>query len=226
LSFLGYVFIKCCSWGFLRDVVVLSVNLSAAMWYPFVRWFKPSLALPQLKVNSVSDLDFKRLYKLGFRGVCFDKDNTLALPYSDGICSSVENAFNCAVSVFGFDFVKVLSNTAGTFDDKNNHWARAIEEDWGVEVIRHWIKKPGCVRAVRDAFCSVGCDSVLCVGDRMFSDIVLGNRLSMGCVLVDPLSWGSEIGVAVRAQSHEHSLFKKYEAKGLCAKPHNLLSQY
>lgn len=207
-------------------MLVLSLNCSAAVWYAFVRLFQPSLALPHLKVDSVSDLDFKRLHKLGFRGVCFDKDNTLSLPYSDEIHPSVEQAFNCAVSTFGFDFVKVLSNTAGTFDDKNNHWAKAIEQDWGVEVIRHWVKKPGCRRAVRDAFSSVGCESVLCVGDRLFSDMVLGNRLGMGCVLVDPLSWGSEVGLAVRAQSHEHSLLQKYRDKGFCTKPHGLFSKY
>ena len=210
---------------FFCAVVMLSLNVSAALWYPLVRWAIPHLALPHMRVGCVADLDFEKLYELGFRGVCFDKDNTLSIPYSFELDSSIEKKFNTACSVFGLDFVKVVSNTAGTLDDKNGLWQQQIEEDWGVEVICHKIKKPGCVKAVRHAFGSVKCESVLCVGDRLFSDMVLGNRLGMGCVLVDPLSWGSEVGVAVRAQSHEHKLLEKWTSKGLSAPLHPLFGE-
>ncbi len=213
-----------CCWVFiLCGVVMLSLNLSAAVWYPFVRWARPYLALPHMRVCSVADLDFEQLYELGFRGVCFDKDNTLSLPYSFEIDDKVEKQFDEACSVFGLDFVKVLSNTAGTSDDKDGLWEKKIVEEWGVEVIHHLVKKPGCVKAVRRAFFSVGCETVLCIGDRLFSDMVIGNRLGMGCVLVDPLSWGSEVGVAVRAQSHEHKLLEKWDLKGFSAHQHPLL---
>ena len=74
----------------------------------------------------------------------FDKDNTLTKPYVKAYHSpKLEEAILSRCSeVFGLDQIAILSNSAGSRDDKNHKEAKSVEQSLGLKVIRHELKKP------------------------------------------------------------------------------------
>lgn len=74
--------------------------------------------------------------------VCFDKDNTLTLPYDDHVNPLVQNALDECIRTFGDTNVAVLSNSAGSSDDAPEYKTAARLEQalCGIKVIRHGSK--------------------------------------------------------------------------------------
>lgn len=70
------------------------------------------LAVPHISVKDIRWIDWVELEKRGFKGVVFDKDNTLTLPYSLALWPPLESSLDSCKSVFG-DNVAVFSNSAG-----------------------------------------------------------------------------------------------------------------
>lgn len=73
---------------------------------------RPELALPHLDVPSIAALRWDRLAAHGYRGVVFDKDNTLTLPYDLSVHDSVASSLRECLQCFG-DNVVIFSNSAG-----------------------------------------------------------------------------------------------------------------
>lgn len=72
------------------------------------------LALPPVSVRDVTYIDWTELHKRGFKGVVFDKDNTITVPYSFKLWGPLESSIQHCKSVFGNN-VAVFSNSAGNF---------------------------------------------------------------------------------------------------------------
>eukprot|EP00981_Chlorochromonas_danica_P012875 scaffold5514_cov166-Ochromonas_danica.AAC.9 len=90
--------------------------------------------------------------------------------------------------------VAILSNSAGSCDDVDLSMAKEAEEATGLEVIRHKVKKPGCLQEVIDHFQARNKEPItpaqICVvGDRLMTDVVFANVNGMKSVLVGPLSY-------------------------------------
>lgn len=73
------------------------------------------LALPHLSVRDIRSIDWRDLKSRGFKGVVFDKDNTLTAPYSNSLWPSLSNSLDDCKLVFQGN-VAILSNSAGAFD--------------------------------------------------------------------------------------------------------------
>lgn len=75
----------------------------------------------------------------GFKGVIFDKDNTLTHPYKYNLDINCKRALENCLEVFGPDKVAIFSNTAGNYNDKLNNYveAKEVENRLGLKVIRH-----------------------------------------------------------------------------------------
>ncbi|KAF9625015.1 hypothetical protein IFM89_017064 [Coptis chinensis] len=87
--------------------------------------------------TDVGSNSVRQLEKRGFKGVVFDKDNTLTLPYSLALWPPLESSLDSCKSVFG-DNVAVFSNSAGLSQyDANGSKARTLEQSIGIHVIRH-----------------------------------------------------------------------------------------
>jgi phosphatidylglycerophosphatase GEP4 len=85
----------------------------------------PSLAIPQLSVHSLAQVDWRTLRdSLGVTAVVLDKDNTLTLPYARVLHPSVEAALRDCKQVFGDSAVVMYSNSAGSPDDKDHAEAK------------------------------------------------------------------------------------------------------
>ena len=156
---------------------------------------QPALRVPRLHVESIAKVPWEKLKReRDIRAIVLDKDNTFTAPYELTVHSSVKAAMDGMIKVFGHDRIAVLSNSAGTRDDKDYVEAKVVEEAIGLKVIIHDEKKPGGgPDAVLDHFRAVKgnelrCDHVAMVGDRLLTDVVYGNLNGMYTILVDPIT--------------------------------------
>lgn len=72
------------------------------------------LALPHVAVRDIRCIDWNELHRRGFKGVVFDKDNTITAPYSLTLWPPLEPSIEQCKDVFGPD-IAVFSNSAGNF---------------------------------------------------------------------------------------------------------------
>ncbi|XP_041005340.1 phosphatidylglycerophosphate phosphatase 1, chloroplastic/mitochondrial isoform X1 [Juglans microcarpa x Juglans regia] len=189
------------------------------------------MALPHVSVPDIRYIDWIELHRRGFKGVVFDKDNTLTAPYSlklwGPLCSSLE----LCKSVFGPE-IAVFSNSAGLYEyDIDGSKARELEGVIGIKVIMHTsiccaleVKKPaGRAEEIENHF---GCKSsqLIMVGDRPFTDIVYGNRNGFLTILTEPLSLAEEPFIVRQVRKLETALVKHWFRRGLKPTSHILLS--
>ena len=74
---------------------------------------EPRLALPHVSVQDIRWLDWAELRGAGFRGVVFDKDNTLTAPYAPALWPPLAAAFDQCRAAFPPGALAIYSNSAG-----------------------------------------------------------------------------------------------------------------
>lgn len=154
---------------------------------------QPSMLIPHYHINSIRDLDLDHLKASGVQCVVFDKDNTLSYCYADELHPDAVPVVNKAKLLFS-NKVAILSNSVGSQDDAGFLMAQQTERTTGLPVIRHLVKKPGCLDEVVGHFQALSKEPVtaaqICVvGDRLMTDVVFANTHGMRSVLVAPLSY-------------------------------------
>lgn len=142
--------------------------------------YKPQLCMPQLVIPDFSKLPIPLCFnKNRIKAVVLDKDNTFAKPYDDKVYAGYKVGWDRLRQCYPGAKLLIVSNTAGTTDDKDYKQAERIEKTIGVSVLRHSTKKPGCHKEVMEFFRENGiCDSpkeVVVVGDRLFTDVIMAN---------------------------------------------------
>ena len=189
--------LHCCSsllppYVITTTTMVQSIN-TQALWTLTSIARRPGLVVPQISVQTISDLDFGALQqKGGIRAIVLDKDNTITAPYSNEIHPKAKDGLDRALAVYGPDKVAILSNSAGTRDDADYRDAIAIEAALGIPVIRHDEKKPGGLHEVLEHFALENPAEICVVGDRLLTDVVFGNLHGMLSVHCLPLCEGPE----------------------------------
>lgn len=166
--------------------------------------FNRRMLIPTISLKSVADLDLDSLESLGIKYLVFDKDNTLSVPYGEKIHPSLDNKMNEIKSHNIYkNSAAILSNSVGSSDDEDYKDAVKCEDVFGIPVIRHKTKKPGCVNEVIHHFSNnssnnkIKSEEICMVGDRLLTDIVFGNRNNMKTVLVKPLSVVKDHPIAI-----------------------------
>ncbi|KAI0343516.1 HAD-superfamily phosphatase [Trametopsis cervina] len=154
----------------------------------------PRLVLPSVVVKDIRQLDFYELRKAGYRGAVLDKDNCLTKPHNDQLVPELKEAWQECRDVFGEGNVLIVSNSAGTRADPGGIQAESVTYHLSVPVLRHRVFKPGysCISSIRKYFTSlprpIKDEELVVIGDRIFTDIVLANRMSRRRALAPPTS--------------------------------------
>ncbi|CAA7260517.1 unnamed protein product [Cyclocybe aegerita] len=152
---------------------------------PFQLLLYPRLVIPSLLVKDIRQIDFPSLKKAGYRGAVFDKDNCLTLPHRDILVPELQNAWKSCRETFGEGNVLIVSNSAGTYLDAGGIQSESVTYHLGVPVLFHKSFKPAysCITAIRTYFSSlpnpIHDHELIVVGDRVFTDVVLANRIRM-----------------------------------------------
>ncbi len=202
--------------------MVQSVNLPAIFYTPFVRFFDKSLAIPHFSIPDINHINPRVLKDLGIEGLVFDKDNTITAPYENFLFSTIETKFREFQEVFG-DRVVIVSNSAGTRDDKDFRDAQLIEDVLGIKVLRHIWKKPAGILPVKEYF---GCEptKLAMFGDRIFTDVVFGNRYGMLTFHTTMLTDVNDNKAAAKIRKYEMPLIEKWKSEGIEAPFHSMNS--
>ena len=171
-------------------------------------------------VKNISKISPIKLKEAGFKGLVFDKDNTLTAPYVNEIYDTIKESFKEYQSIFK-DNIVIMSNSAGTRDDKNYEDAKKIEIDLGIKVLYHNRKKPGGINSVINYF---NCNprGLVMFGDRIFTDIVFGNRYGMLTVHTALLSEKRDNKNAAKVRNYELPLVKNWLDEGKKAPNHSM----
>ncbi|KIM82547.1 hypothetical protein PILCRDRAFT_70627 [Piloderma croceum F 1598] len=151
---------------------------------PFHLLVNPRLIVPHIVVKDIRQIDFRALKKAGYRGAVFDKDNCLTLPHHDTLIPELQDSWRECREVFGEGNILVVSNSAGTKQrDAGGILAESVSYHLGVPVLRHASLKPSyaCIKGIRAYFASLQAprtdSELIIVGDRIFTDVVLANRM-------------------------------------------------
>ncbi|KAK7289597.1 hypothetical protein RIF29_03348 [Crotalaria pallida] len=191
------------------------INLPGILTSTMVILKDPKLALPHISVPDIRYIDWAELHRKGFKGVVFDKDNTITAPYSLTPWPPLESSLERCKLEFGPD-IAVFSNSAGLYEyDHDGLKARMLEGAIGIKVIRHRVKKPaGTAEEIEKHF---GCESsqLIMVGDRPFTDIVYGNRNGFLTILTEPLSLSEEPFIVKQVRKLETSFVTYWSRRGL-----------
>ncbi len=183
----------------------------------------PRLAIPHYHVPDIRRISAGRLKEVGIKGVIFDKETTLTLPYSLSLVPYLLES----VSEFSHYFPKklaILSNSAGTLDDPDYKKAKRIEEHLVIPVIRHNEKKPNGIESIQEFF-DCPASELAIIGDRSFTDVAYGNRYEMLTIKVDPFtSKGDNLMVRRVVRPLENHLVNKWIARGYTAPKHKYQS--
>lgn len=185
---------------------------------------EPSLLRPNLVARTMAEVDWKMVQERfpQVTHVVFDKDNTLTAPYKDHLHKHVEQSLVECIELFGKDRIAILSNSAGTPDDKNFEWKEAVETATGIRVIPHREKKPACLDEVMNHFnfyrienrsdnLSFRPSSILMVGDRLLTDTVFGNANGMVTLhLTEPLDTHGDNKIAIILRRLENAYLERF----------------
>ncbi len=153
---------------------------------PFHQLLSPDLIVP----GTVLNLPVAKLQQQGIRGIIFDVDDTL-VPLRQPTISPEVLAWVQDLQRY-FQIWLVSNNIS-------NQRIRTIAQIVGVPHI-HWAAKPSR-RALRRALQAMDLptEQVAIVGDRLWTDVLAGNRLGLMTILVSPLPLNSPLGEVLKS---------------------------
>jgi len=99
-------------WVDVKAALSQRINWEGILCSTMVILKDPKLAMPHLSVPDIRYVDWAELRRKGFKGVVFDKDNTITVPYSLKPWPPLESSLECCKLEFGDD-IAVFSNSAG-----------------------------------------------------------------------------------------------------------------
>lgn len=157
---------------------------------------------PNMRVKSTYDIDFKDLYRIGFRNLIFDIDNTLVCHGAPANEQAVQLMDELKHMGFGILF---LSNN-------KEPRVKMFNEPIGAKYI-YKAGKPSAQNYIKGAQILGGTVENTCfVGDQLFTDIWGANKAGMFSILVNPIDKHEEIQIVLKRRL-EWIVLKAYERK-------------
>lgn len=102
---------------------------------------EPKCLLPHQQHVDITTINFRQLKARGFKGIVFDKDNTLTLAHEIPLHPKLKTTVEECKKIFGHGKVIIFSNSAGSSDDLPQFdLAEKLEREMGLPVLRHGTK--------------------------------------------------------------------------------------
>ena len=132
----------------------------------------------------ISVINWSVIKDHGFKAVCFDKDNVLTRPKQMHLHEPFKASLIQAASHF---HCAVLSNSVF------KGGRLFVDEGIPMDCIPHRLPKPFCTKELLAHFKGIASSEMLFIGDRLFTDICMANRLSMFSIYIqEPISLDDE----------------------------------
>jgi phosphatidylglycerophosphatase GEP4 len=166
---------------------------------------------PDLLCDSFSNINVNILLNNNIKYIVIDKDNTITFPHNNKIANDeILNKLNELKSIFSKDNICIVSNSAGSKDDKDYKEAREIEKTLNINVLRHVHKKPSVYNDIRQQFkINENNNKNVCViGDRLLVDVIMGRENNFYTILVKPLTNKGENFVVKLIRKVENIILK------------------
>ena len=143
---------------------------------------------PDMRLNSVYEVDFDRLYKKGIRGLIFDIDNTL-VPHGADADERIEKLFG-ELKKMGFK----------TFLLSNNKLERAKRFNANIRSLYIYkAGKPNAVNYVKAMrMMGTGKENTVFIGDQLFTDIWGAKKAGISTILLNPIDKKEEIQIVLK----------------------------
>lgn len=147
--------------------------------------------------NSTYDIDFKKLYEEGYRGVLFDIDNTLVEHGADANEKAKEL------------FVKLKEIGMKSCLISNNQEERVLRfnREIGTNYIYDAHKPSGKNYRKAMELMKTDLENTIFVGDQLFTDVFGAKRIGMRNILVRPIDPKEEIQIVLKRYLEKIVLF-------------------
>ncbi|MFV0441297.1 MAG: YqeG family HAD IIIA-type phosphatase [Lachnospirales bacterium] len=156
---------------------------------------------PKEYVKSVYHIDYKRLKKMGIKGLVFDLDNTLA-PFDIEKPTKEIDDFIKKLLADDFKVCLVSNNKGKRVEIFNEEMKLPFVSKAGKP------KKKGILSGLKQL--ELNPREAVMIGDQMFTDVWVGNRIKMYTILVKPICDRDEFTVKLK-RGTEKIVFKRYK---------------
>ena len=152
---------------------------------------------PSTECNSTYDIDFQRMYDLGYRGIIFDIDNTL-VPHGAPADEKAIALFE-KLREIGFQTL-LLSNNK---EPRVKSFCEQVGSDYILKAGKP--KKTGYKKAMERMGTTK--ETTFFVGDQLFTDVWGAKRTGLYSVLVKPIHPKEEIQIVLKRYLERIVLF-------------------
>ena len=186
--------------GGFRRVPNAYINFSAII-YSLRALISPHIISPHIQAKSLAHIDFDVLSNNGIKYLLLDKDNTITLPRSPETPPQI---------------LSVLEKIKGKYPGNayilsNSHLSvKMFDNLLGIPFLAHSYKKPNkkLLYDIMGAFPTANPEEVCIIGDRLFTDVMLGNLLGILTIYTYPLDTSLEVFSAMFCSYVEALLLK------------------
>ncbi len=138
--------------------------------------------------ESVYTLNFEEYYKMGYRGILFDIDNTL-VPHGAPSTDKAVKLFE-KLRILGFHTCLISNNK----EPRVKPFADAVKSDYVYNA--HKPMKKNYIEAVKKM--GTETDNTMFIGDQIFTDVYGAKRAGIYSVLLKPINPKEEIQIVLK----------------------------
>ncbi len=139
-------------------------------------------------IESVTDIDYKKLYKKNYKAIVFDIDNTL-VHHGEDVTNKVEEMFN-SIHEIGLKTFLLSDNS----EERVRNFARNMNTSYIANA-----SKPNVANYHKAVdMLSVKREEVLYIGDQIFKDILGANRAGIDNILVKYMHHSHDKKIGIR----------------------------
>ena len=158
---------------------------------------------PNSYVDSVFNIDYPKLYKLGYRGIIFDIDNTL-VHHGDDSTPEVDELFKYIQNI-GFKTL-LLSNNS---NERVKSFIKNIDTLYIHNAEKP--KKKNYLKAIE--MLEIKKEEAVVIGDQVFTDVLGANRSKLDSILVEYIKEPNETNIGKRRKLENKVLEFYFKSK-------------